>query len=655
MRWAPAPGHLLAAIVVGLVACVLAFPVFAQTGVEVRLLDARLAPDGDTRLLVNVEGLEGTVLDASAFSVLEDGQPIEGLEVEPLTDTVDVPILIALPFDISGSVDPVFDEIRSAAVGFVENIAGAGIEVALIPFASDVEVTVPPTASASSLVAGIDDLTPGGATLLYDAIVLSAEVIEQRFEGEEGGIARIVVFSDGGDNGSEATLEEAIAAAQGVDAPITTVGWEAEDFDPVTMTRMAEATGGVVVSSEDAGDVAGLFEGIATDITSLYRVDYHSTITAPADLPVTVIVDTPAGEASIESLAINTRQEAAEPGDPTTSILPQPVIAFFGGPTGLWVGVGAAFLAVLGLLWVLLVGSARSSGGKSLERGLRMYGREGRRVRDDDIELPTRRLTERAIDLVGRVPKPEGFDERMQLSLDRAAWPVRSNEFVVLVVASAALGGLLAGGIPGNIWLGILGAVIAGLVPIAILRIRIERRKRAFMDQLPATLQLLAGSLRAGYGLLQAIDTVVQEAEDPTASEFARVLTEARLGMPIDDSLEGMAQRLDSDDFHWVVLAIGIQREVGGNLAELLQTVAATMRSRAALRRQIKVLSAEGRISAWVIGLMPFIVALALQVLNPGYVGQLFERIEGLIMVGIAALLLLVGAFWLKKIVDIEV
>jgi tight adherence protein B len=187
------------------------------------------------------------------------------------------------------------------------------------------------------------------------------------------------------------------------------------------------------------------------------------------------------------------------------------------------------------------------------------------------------------------------------------------------------------------------------------MRLRIERRRRAFMDQLPATLQLLAGSLRAGYGLVQAIDTVVKEADDPTSTEFARVLTETRLGMPIDEALEGMAQRLDSDDFHWVVLAIGIQREVGGNLAELLSTVAATMRNRAALRRQIRTLSAEGRISAWVIGIMPFFVALALQIINPGYLNELFVRTVGLIMLAVGALLLVAGAFWLKKIVDIEV
>jgi tight adherence protein B len=196
---------------------------------------------------------------------------------------------------------------------------------------------------------------------------------------------------------------------------------------------------------------------------------------------------------------------------------------------------------------------------------------------------------------------------------------------------------------------------LGGLIPVLVMKVRISKRQAAFVDQLPGTLQLLAGSLRAGYGLLQALDAVVKEADEPTSQEFARVLTEVRLGMPLDESLEGMAQRLDSEDFHWVVLAIGIQREVGGNLAELLTTVAKTMRDRATLRRQIRVLSAEGRVSAWVVAVMPFFVAAALSLLNPGYLAELFTRIEGIVMVVMGLILLLLGGLWLRKIVDIEV
>jgi tight adherence protein B len=632
----------------------LVLPASAQPVADIQLRDARLQADGSTRLLVSISGLEGRTLDAGAFRVLEDGQDVGGVEVEPLTELDDAPVVVALPFDVSGSVTPVFDEIQQAGRGFVEEVTAAGFEVALIPFSGDVEVAVPPTADTATVIAGIDALQTSVGTSLYDAIVTSGDVLEERLAHHEAGVGIIVVFSDGADHDSTATLEEAIGAAQRVNAPITTVGWETRTFDLPAMTRMAEETGGEVVSSEDADEVASLFRSVAADLTNQYLVRYRSDVLAPAELPVTVIVDTPEGELRVDSLAINTREQTQlAPPTPEPSVLAGPRFSFLATSAGLWVGVGAAFLAILTLLWVLLVQTRRTAGSRTLERGLRALGR-GPRPKSGEIELPTSRLTERAIDLVGRVPKPEGFDQRLQLQLDRAAWPVRTNEFLLLCVASGLLGGLL-GVWATNLFVGLVLAVIAGAMPVLIMKIRIERRRRAFMEQLPGTLQLLAGSLRAGYGLLQALDTVVKEADDPTAPEFARVLTETRLGMPVEEALEGMAQRLDSGDFHWVVLAIGIQREVGGNLAELLTTVAATMRGRATLRRQIRVLSAEGRISAWVIAAMPFVVAMALSVMNPGYLAELFIRLEGLVMLGVGALLLVVGAFWLKKIVSIEV
>ena len=644
---------LAAALVLGLL--VIPVPALAQSSPEVILRDARLAPDGATRLLVGVEGLEGTTLDGDAFRVLEDEQEIEGVEVDPLSEFEETPVVVALTFDISGSVRPVFEQIQAAAISFVRDVTEEGVEVALIPFASVIEVAVQPTDDAATLEAGIMALSPGGATPLYDAVVTSAEVLEDALTGRDG-IAQIVVFSDGGDTNSENTLEDVIEAAQAVDAPITAVAWETDDLDPEALGAMASATGGTVVASEDAAEIEGLFQTVAADITSQYVIRYSSDILEPTELPVTVIVSVPdGGEVRVDSTAINARTAAAQaPTPPPPSDLSGPRVAFLGTTVGLWLGLLAAFLAVLALLWIILVSSRRTAGGRSLERGLRAVGRRGKRG-DDDLTLPTSKFTERAIDLVGRVPKPKGFDQRLQAQLDQAAWLIRSNEFLVMCIAAGLLGALILSGITQNL-LGVLpGALLGGLVPVLVMKIRISKRRAAFVDQLPNTLQLLSGSMRAGYGLLQALDAVVKEAEEPTSQEFARVLTETRLGMPLDESLEGMAQRLDSDDFHWVVLAIGIQREVGGNLAELLTTVAKTMRNRATLRRQIRVLSAEGRISAWVVATMPFFVAFALSIINPGYLAELFTRIEGLVMVGMGVLLLILGAFWLRKIVDIEV
>jgi tight adherence protein B len=198
--------------------------------------------------------------------------------------------------------------------------------------------------------------------------------------------------------------------------------------------------------------------------------------------------------------------------------------------------------------------------------------------------------------------------------------------------------------------------VIAAMIPIMILNRKKEKRRAQFLRVLPDTLQLMAGSLRAGYGVMQAIDSVAKESTGPTAEEFGRVLTEARLGMPLDLALSDMSERIDNDDFRWVVLAITIQREVGGNLAELLDTVAAVLREREMLRRQIKVLSAEGRLSAIVLIGLPIFLTIYLTLINPSYIGLLVTTgLLGWSMVIVALVLMGLGIIWIRKLITIEV
>ncbi len=140
---------------------------------------------------------------------------------------------------------------------------------------------------------------------------------------------------------------------------------------------------------------------------------------------------------------------------------------------------------------------------------------------------------------------------------------------------------------------------------MAIVSFLAGRRRKKFLSQLPDTLQLLSGTLRAGYSLMQGVEAVSQEVEDPMGHELRRVVTESRLGRPLEESLDGVAERMDSADFSWAVMAIRIQREVGGNLSELLLTVADTMTQRERLRRDVRALTAEGRMSAIVLGLLP--------------------------------------------------
>jgi tight adherence protein B len=225
--------------------------------------------------------------------------------------------------------------------------------------------------------------------------------------------------------------------------------------------------------------------------------------------------------------------------------------------------------------------------------------------------------------------------------------------FHVGIFLVASLVGLLLGSgdpIVGSIFM------VAGLVgPWLYLGFRRKSRKKKFERALPDTLQLMSGSLAAGLSLAQSVDTIVREGTEPMAGEFRKVLVETRLGLSLETALQGVADRFQSEDFAWVVMAINIQRQVGGNLSELLNTVAATMREREYIRRQVAALAAEGKLSAMVLGGLPPAFMLYLLLANRGYVIVLFTTPMGIAMLLGGAMILSVGIFWMSRIVKVEV
>jgi Flp pilus assembly protein TadB len=194
----------------------------------------------------------------------------------------------------------------------------------------------------------------------------------------------------------------------------------------------------------------------------------------------------------------------------------------------------------------------------------------------------------------------------------------------------------------------------SGVGAKVLLTVRASRRRARFADQLDDTLSLLAGGLRAGHSLLRAIDAVSKEIDSPTSDELSRVINETRVGRDLGDALETTAVRMQSDDFEWVAQAIAINREVGGNLSDVFDQVGTTIRERNQIRRQVKALSAEGRISALVLIALPVGVFTFLFITQPGYFAGFFSSIFGIIALVVAAVLLLIGSFWLSIVVKVK-
>lgn len=226
-------------------------------------------------------------------------------------------------------------------------------------------------------------------------------------------------------------------------------------------------------------------------------------------------------------------------------------------------------------------------------------------------------------------------------------------EFIVMVAAAGAVAAALGLAVAGPLAAFLL-VVLTPLVAKAVLNVFAARRRTAFSDQLDDSLQLLAGGLRAGHSLLRAIDAVAGESEAPTSEEFTRIINETRLGRDLGEALENSAARMQSEDFSWVAQAIAIHREVGGNLAEVLDQVGQTIRERNQIRRQVQALSAEGRISALVLMVLPFAVGGALVVISPGYLNAFVESPLGLLLLAASAVMLTIGGLWLRKVVSFK-
>jgi tight adherence protein B len=321
------------------------------------------------------------------------------------------------------------------------------------------------------------------------------------------------------------------------------------------------------------------------------------------------------------------------------------------------IAVLAGLVAFL-MAWFLLGSAARAKKDREVEARMRaVISPSSQPVAQgaSQVAAGTGWIPENVTQFGKRFAESRGFSDRLDAELEAAGVSLRSGEFVVVSVVAALVFGVLGAALLRNALLALIVAGVGGAFPTFMLRMALNKRADHLREQLPDVLSIMAASLRAGHSFLQSLDTVAKEIAQPAATEFQRVVAEIRLGRPAEDALEALAERVGSADFKWAVLAVNIQREVGGNLAEILDTVADTLRERAMLRRQVRVLTAEGRLSAWVLALLPIAIGLYMAAVNPSYIGLLVTTTMGLVMLGTAIALMVLGILWMRKIVNIDV
>jgi len=253
--------------------------------------------------------------------------------------------------------------------------------------------------------------------------------------------------------------------------------------------------------------------------------------------------------------------------------------------------------------------------------------------------------------MLARLPRLHDVQRMMQQGGTK--WSL-STFFLLTLGLGVAAG--IAGLLMTQYWLfALVAAVIGAFLPYLTVKRRAVKRIRLFEEQLPGAIDLIGRAIRAGHPLSAGLKMVSEEAQDPAAEEFRQVFEEQRFGLPFDDSMYGLADRVPLVDIRILITAILIQREVGGNLAEVLDNLAAVIRERFKIRRQLRVITAQGRLSGYILAVMPIAVGFAIFLLNRPYVMILFEHPIGKLMAVSAVILQILGYLWIRKIVDIEI
>jgi len=466
------------------------------------------------------------------------------------------------------------------------------------------------------------------------------------------GATNVIVLTGNVDGGSTSSPAESRGAVLSADASAFLVS--ATESVSVAESRFVEVTaGGAYAETSELDEIAGYGSSISQVIASTWAVTFSGD-PVETGTAIAVQVDGTIIDATFSANAVTSGRALAPIPPPGSSTLPG--LDFLEGDTGRNVGLLLGTMAAaLGAYSIAMLFQKPDSGlDDVLEAYAGAYAQEP--GGDEEKGSFTKNLfMKRAVQLTESIAERRGAFQRSEALLERADLPLRVGEaltaYAGIVLGSFAFGLILIGGLPGLLILGAAGV----LIPPAFVRFRASRRSKKFMALLPDTLQLLASTLKAGYSFMQGVEAVSHEIEDPMGSELRRIVTEAQLGRPLEDAMDASAERMESDDFAWAVMAVKIQREVGGNLAELLMTVGETMTERERLRRDVAALTAEGKMSAIVLGLLPILLGMAMWAMNPEYINTLFTDSLGKILLGASVFAALAGFAWMKKIISIEI
>ncbi|MEZ5322369.1 MAG: type II secretion system F family protein [Microthrixaceae bacterium] len=606
--------------------------------VQLRAVDARDGALGIDYLLRDKPTSPGVTATV-------DGRRYRGTAT-PLADTgLSSNVMVVLDSSAGASNGTV--QLAKESLASIEPGKGAIARLGLVRTGGGASIVAQPAKELSQVAAVSDGVQPAGENALWDGVTMAARAIAAEGDAQRN----VVIVASSADNGSAASFSEALDALRGDEAMVHVIVTAGSTADTAALQDLVTRIGGSFQVSADT-DFTEAFTNVASLLANQYRVEIPGVAGSTAELR-SLRLSTSAGsvDASFRPGVVSVGADQLAP----TPLASGVAGSFWSSDTMKYLIVAMVALGVAGACYALgnLVIKRRDGLDSALRHYEEAYGQSATAEENEQAILKSA-LLQRAVAVTGTIAEERGVLVRVENLLERADLPLRAAEALTLYLGGALLSVVVTMFVSGSVLATLAVVILALILPGFVVDFMAKRRKKKFNALLPDMLQLLAGTLRAGYSIGQGIEAVSKEVDEPMGKELRRAVTEARLGRQLDEALEAVAFRMDSEDFEWAVMAIRIQREVGGNLAELLMTVAETMVQRERLRRDVAALTAEGRMSAIILGLLPPGLGVAMYVMNPEYISKLFSGI-GLFLLGASIVMMLVGFVWMKKTITIEV
>jgi tight adherence protein B len=576
-------------------------------------------------------------LTLARLHLTENGVPVRALSIISAQKAKESQFGVVLVIDASSSMqgEPIAAAMRAARAFAAHR--NPNQQLAIVTFNGSVHVIQPLTRSSSAIRASLSR-TPSLSygTHIYDALAHSADLLTAAHAQS----ASIVLLSDGADVGSVAKPEVVLRRVAGKHLRVFTVGLTSGVFDPKTLEQLASRTRASYTQAASPSALTPIFDALGYQLSREYLVSYQSLAGPGVRVHVRAHVDGFPGVAPTEYVTPSLKISTAPPYHRSTlgRIVQSPLAMVF-----------VALLAAGMVGWAIVL-AARQPAGTLVER-VGSFVSVARRAREGEDTIARRR-----VDLLRGA---EGAFERLRwwprfkATLELADIQASATQILLLTLLGTAIV-MLA------FWmlLGGFGVVLGLGVPFVargLVERKLSRKRRAFAEQLPDNLEVLSAALRAGHSLVGALSAVIESAPEPSHSEFRRVIAEEQLGVPLEGALGAVVERMDNRDLDQVALVARLQRETGSSAAEVIDRVIENVRARADLRRLVRTLTTQGRLSRWILTGLPVALALILPLLNRGYLDPLLHKGAGQALLVFTALLVTAGSLIIGKIVNIKV